>query len=80
MAHGLVGTVGPYVAIAVLSFAASILAFGFVGLIGVVVLVVGIGMGLGSNRPIRIATAERCTLVGVAILVGPTVYMALALV
>jgi uncharacterized protein (DUF983 family) len=70
----------PYLLVAALSFAFTVAAFGLVVVLGLAIFTVGVITGLGPHGPRRIAAAETWTLTGLAIMIGPSIYMALAAV
>jgi hypothetical protein len=68
-----------YLLLAAASFVLTIFMFGLAYVLGLTAFTIGAVMGLISRDPGRIAAAERWTASGLAIIVGPSVYLALAI-
>jgi len=70
----------PYLVIAATSFILTVFVFGLAFVLGLAIFTIGTAIGLSSRDPRRIAIAERWTLSGLAIVVGPSIYLALAII
>jgi hypothetical protein len=68
-----------YLLLAAASFVLTIFMFGLAYVLGLTAFTIGAVMGLISRDPGRIAAAGRWTASGLAIIVGPSVYLALAI-